>query len=96
MPGHLIVNRIETVIRETIQNNPALDWSLPLTRWTDAHETALTTRLLAAAIAVNDTQDNTASWPNYPDRNTRQYVLNNQLGSMATRRNSFVFDRTGI
>jgi peptidoglycan hydrolase-like protein with peptidoglycan-binding domain len=78
------------------EQNLNIDWALALNQWTDNHERAITRTLLALAIANNDTQNNTATWPHYNGREGRHYALTNQLGNIRDGRNTFFFDNGGI
>lgn len=95
-PGHVTGTSVRNSIRAAILSNPTVQWNLPLAQWTNVHETAVTTQLLADATAINATQAHLADWPTYPGRNGRGYVVGNELGSLRDTRNSFVFDAAGI
>jgi hypothetical protein len=95
-PAHITGIRLITAITTAITNNQTINWTLPITDWTDNHEEALTTAILAAANTVNAQHSDVANWPNYAGRAGRAYVLNNELGSLRSGRNTIEFDTTGI
>jgi peptidoglycan hydrolase-like protein with peptidoglycan-binding domain len=99
-PTHVIsqgnANRVVRAIRNAIQNNTGINWGLPLAQWGDNHETALTDSLVTEGNAANNTISTASEWPNYQNRGTRNYTLQNQLGALRTARNTFHLDSTGI
>ena len=95
-PAHVTGTRLRNSIATAISGSPRINWSLAPAQWTDDHETALLTQLLADANQVNNTQTALAQWPNYPGRDRRNYIFNNELGGLQAGRNSFNFDTTGI
>lgn len=57
-PSHVVhptYERITAVIQGAINDNPLVNWQLQVENWVDAHEAALTERLLTAASAINNT-----------------------------------------
>ncbi|AHL77609.1 hypothetical protein CH92_03020 [Stutzerimonas stutzeri] len=57
-PSHVVnpaYDRVTAAIQDAINSNPSIDWQLQISNWADAHESALTERLLTAASAVNNT-----------------------------------------
>lgn len=52
---HPTYERITAVIQGAINDNPLVNWQLQVENWVDAHEAALTERLLTAASAINNT-----------------------------------------
>ncbi|MGM3277966.1 peptidoglycan-binding domain-containing protein [Ralstonia sp. 24A2] len=95
-PAHVSGERVRNSIVAAIQANPTLSWSLAPAQWTNAHESALTARLLTDAAQVNATQTALANWPNYAGRADRNYVVGTELGSLSEARGSFVLDATGL
>lgn len=95
-PTHITGSRLINAISTAIRNSQTLNWSLPITDWTDDHEDALTAAILAVANTVNPQHSDVANWPNYPGRAGRAYALNNELGSLQSGRNTIAFDATGI
>ncbi|WP_322032661.1 peptidoglycan-binding domain-containing protein [Paraburkholderia sp. J76] len=95
-PAHVTGQRVSSSIQSAINASPTLAWTLPPAQWTDAHESALTSRLLADATAVNPTQALLAAWPSYTGRADRHYALGDELGSLRETRNSFSLDSTGL
>ncbi len=95
-PAHVSGDRVRNSIIATIQGNPGLGWSVAPAQWTNAHESALTTRLLADATQVNATQTALANWPNYSGRADRHYVVGTELGALSEARGSFVLDTSGL
>jgi hypothetical protein len=95
-PNHVTGDRLNTLIREAIIQNPAIPWVLPVQQWTDEHEECLTQKVLAAANAVNSTHTATANWPNYAGRSGRHYRVGTELGGIRGARNSFLFYSEGI
>ena len=88
--------RLRNCIATAISGSPRINWGLAPAQWTDDHEAALLTQLLADANQVNTTQTALAQWPNYAGRDRRNYIFNNDLGDLRAGRNSFNFDTTGI
>lgn len=95
-PVHVAGNRVITAIAKAMQSNAALNWSLPVSQWTDGHETALTDSILSEANTVNAQHAEVATWPAYAGRAGRGYVLNYELGALRGGRGSFSFDSGGI
>ena len=95
-PAHVSGRSVRNSIAAGIRDNPRMDWSLPMAQWTDAHESALLTRLLADANEINPTQAALVEWPTYPGRTRRNYILGNELGPLSEERGSFVLDGAGI
>jgi hypothetical protein len=100
-PGNMIKaarNAIINAIQHPIpaEQNLNINWALALDQWTDNHERAITRALLAIAVTNNNTQNNTATWPQYDEREGRHYALTNQLGNIRDGRNTFFFDNDGI
>jgi len=57
-PSHVVnpaYDRVTAAIQGAINSNPSINWQLQVSNWVDAHESALTERLLTAASAVNNT-----------------------------------------
>lgn len=57
-PSHVVnpaYDRVTAAIQGAINSNPSIDWQLQISDWVDAHESALTERLLTAASTVNNT-----------------------------------------
>jgi peptidoglycan hydrolase-like protein with peptidoglycan-binding domain len=57
-PSHVVHpthERITAAIQGAINDNPLVNWQLQVSNWTNAHESALTERLITAASAVNNT-----------------------------------------
>ncbi|MEG0183262.1 MAG: peptidoglycan-binding domain-containing protein [Stenotrophomonas sp.] len=95
-PGHVTGQSVPNSIRAAITANPQLNWTGGPAQWTDAHEHAITARLLADAAAINATQNLLVAWPTYAGRAGRNYTINNELGGLRDGRNSFHIDTTGI
>lgn len=95
-PAHVSGSTVRDSIASAIQGSSGVNWNVLPSQWQNSHEIALTDQLLIDATAVNPTQGALASWPNYQGRAARNYVLNNQLGSLQTDRNSFILDDSGL
>lgn len=95
-PAHVTGRAVPNSIRNAIAANAQLDWTVAPARWTDAHEQAITARLLADAAVINRTQNDLVAWPAYDGRSGRNYVVNDELGGLRDTRNSFQIDTTGI
>jgi len=95
-PAHVSGASVRNSIAAAIRANPALDWGLPPSHWTNEHESVLVARLLADAIQVNSTQAALANWPDYPGRAQRNYIVEDELGPLSVGRGSFVLDTAGI
>ncbi len=83
-PSHVVnasYERITTAIQAAINNNPTVNWQMPITDWGDAHESALTERLLNAASAVNNTVSTSIS-----------FGAGQPQGSVRTGRSTFSLD----
>ncbi|CAE6821423.1 hypothetical protein R69746_06067 [Paraburkholderia aspalathi] len=95
-PAHVTGHRVSNSIQKAIAGNSTLAWTLPPAQWTDVHERALMSQLLADATVVNPTQALLAAWPVYTGRAGRHYAVGNELGSLRETRNSFSLDITGL
>lgn len=95
-PAHVAGNAVGDSMHKAILANPSIDWALPLNRWTDLHEQALSRQLLTDATAITSSQKDLASWPAYAGREIRKYSLNHELGPLSEARHSFVLDTTGL
>lgn len=95
-PAHVTGSRVRTSIVNAINANRNIEWNLPRTQWTNAHESALLTQILADANQVNNTQTALSQWPNYPGRSGRNYMLGDELGALSADRDSFTLDTLNI
>ncbi|NTX12489.1 peptidoglycan-binding protein [Myxococcus sp. CA056] len=102
-PGHVAAQnsagqRLRNAFTAAKQANPTLNWTQAPNLWTNAHETALITHILAEASSVNDSVDNVANWPGWlggtvQTTNPRNYQLALPAGTtLLSTRNSFNFD----
>jgi peptidoglycan hydrolase-like protein with peptidoglycan-binding domain len=84
-PSHVVRDenqRITAAIQSAINSNSNLTWTGPLADWTDTHETALTTHLLNAATAVNNSATTAADYgsgtsPGQPRTGRNTFSLEN-------------------
>lgn len=95
-PAHVTGNSVRNSIANAINANRNVEWNLPRTQWTNAHESALLTQILTDANQVNNTQTALSQWPNYPGRAGRNYILANELGPLSGDRDSFTLDTIDI
>ncbi|MDF3193352.1 peptidoglycan-binding domain-containing protein [Pseudomonas sp. 1928-m] len=83
-PSHVVnddYEKITPVIQQAVSGTAGVNWSLAVAAWGDAHETALTGKLLSAAAAINSTI--TASIA---------FGENQPQGAVRTGRNTFVLE----
>ncbi|MFY2560797.1 peptidoglycan-binding protein [Corallococcus terminator] len=102
-PGHVAGQnsagqRLRNAFTAAKAANATLNWTQAPNLWTNAHETALITHILAEASSVNDSVDNVANWPGWlggtvQTTNPRNYQLVLPAGTvLLSTRNSFNFD----
>ncbi|RON02608.1 hypothetical protein BK658_07015 [Pseudomonas brassicacearum] len=82
-PAHVVTNasRVVPIIQSVIDASPQINWALPVANWGNAHETALTTRLLSTLAELNSTITNAVSYGSALPQ-----------GSVRSERNSFALD----
>lgn len=83
-PSHVVhddYQRVVPVIQQTINETTAVNWQLPVSSWDDAHEAALSRKLLSAAEAVNSTIATSIIFGSTQPQ-----------GTVRTGRNTFVLD----
>ena len=95
-PTHVTGNSVRNSIVNAINANRNIAWNLPRAQWTNAHESALLTQLLADANQINNTQTALSQWPAYAGRTDRNYILGAELGTLSGDRSSFSLDTLGI
>lgn len=83
-PSHVVnpaYDRVTAAIQDAINNNPSINWQLQTSNWVDVHESALTERLLTAAVAVNNTVSTSIL-----------FGANQPQGAVRSGRNTFLMD----
>jgi hypothetical protein len=83
-PSHVVnpaYDRVTTSIQDAINNNSSINWQLQVSNWVDAHESALTERLLTAAATVNNTVSTSIL-----------FGANQPQGAVRSGRNTFLMD----
>ncbi len=93
-PAHVCeANDSGSYIQEALESafqDRTINWSLPISSWTDKHEKAITDSLYDQANNAGiDGIDKVKNWPNWSHRSTNGYTLTNQIGNIKTGRNSF-------
>lgn len=83
-PSHVVHDehqRIVPIIQQVINETVTVNWQLPVSNWGDAHETALSRRLLSAAAAINPTVATSIV-----------FGFTQPQGAVRTGRNTFILD----
>lgn len=83
-PSHVVhddYEKITPIIQQAINGTAGVNWSGAVSSWGDAHETALTAKLLAAAAVINSTITTSIN-----------FGANQPQGSVRTGRNTFVLE----
>lgn len=83
-PSHVVhddFEKITPVIQQAINGTAGVNWSGAVSSWGDAHETALTAKLLAAAAVINSTITTSIN-----------FGASQPQGSVRTGRNTFVLE----
>ena len=83
-PAHVVFDgndKVSPVLQNTITGSTGVNWSLPVTSWGDAHESALTAKLLTALALLNDTITGSIG-----------HGASEAQGAVRTGRNTFVLE----